>query len=622
MLKVTIDQGGDYLDYLKPFVLDVLYKYHPEPIVDTEIKEYILKEFGLEIPGRTIQIVLKRLSKRYPLEKKEGVYYIKGNLDNPGIAAKKADAIRNIDSVITGLIEFSQGTNFPISDRDSAVNAICTFLSEFGVQCLRAFLRGTTIPNLGLRKESDIALVSKYVIHLSETSPERFNSFMIMVQGHMIANALLAPDLQNAPKSYSDVTFFFDTPLLIHLLGLEGELKYKAAKELIDLLCRLGAKLAFFSHTKEELRRVILGVAYNLDKTDPRGAIILYARRCQKTKSDFILLVANFEKKLKELGIEEVATPKYNPAFQIDEAAFQEVLDDEISYYNNKAKLFDINSVRSIYAIRKNGRPSMIERAKAVLVTSNAALAHTAWKFGQDVKESEEVSTVVTDLSLANIAWLKLPMAAPNLPRKELLAYSYAALQPSQEFLNKYMVEVDKLEQEQKITSQDHQLLRSSIIAQDELMHLTLGQEIALTEQTITETLQRTIKEIKKEETQKLMAEREAHRQTQQQLSDLQEERQNIKKKLFCRSQLIAKIESWVVFIIILLFLLVALLSGIYTLRNSLARWILKFSTILLIVFSLVSFIWGAPLNKLRLKFEKWLTSWHFKRACKKINID
>ncbi len=213
-------------------------------------------------------------------------------------------------------------------------------------------------------------------------------------------------------------------------------------------------------------------------------------------------------------------------------------------------------------------------------------------------------------------------MAAPNLPMKEILAYSYAALQPSQDFLNKYMAEVDKLEQEQKITSQDHQLLRSSIIAQDELMNLTLGQEIALTEQTITETLQRTIKEIKKEETQKLMAEREAHRQTQQQLSDLQEERQNIKKKLFCRSQLIAKIESWVVFIIILLFLLVALPSGINTLRNSLARWILKFSTILLIVFSLVSFIWGAPLNKLRLNFEKRLTSWHFKRACKKISID
>lgn len=622
MLKVTIDQGGDYLDYLKPFVLDVLYEYRPDPIVDSKIKEYILKDFGLEIPDRTIQIVLKRLSRTYALEKKDGVYHIKGNLANPGITSKKADAIRNIDSVVEGLIEFSKGTNFLIADKDSAVDAICTFLSEFGIQCLRAFIRGTTIPNLTSRNESDIALVSKYVIHLSETSPERFNSFMIMVQGHMIANALLAPDLQNAPKSYSDVTFFFDTPILIHLLGLEGELKYKAAKELIDLLYRLGAKLAFFSHTKEELRRVILGVAYNLDKTDPRGAIILHARRCQKTKSDFILLAGNFEKKLKELGIEEVETPKYSPAFQIDEAAFQEVLDEEISYYNNQAKLFDINSVRSIYAIRRNVCPTMLERAKAVLVTSNSALAHAAWKFGQNIKESQEVSTVVTDLSLANMAWLKLPMAAPNLPMKEILAYSYAALQPSQDFLNKYMAEVDKLEQEQKITSQDHQLLRSSVIAQDELMHLTLGQEKALTEQTITETLQRTIKEIKKEETQKLMAEKEAHNQTQLQLSYLQDERQNIKKRLLLASQSKARKVSWAVFFIIGIIFLLALISGIYTAKNNLMKWILRSSAVIFIAFSLVSLIWGTTLKKMHLNMEERLSNRYYKGACKRLGIN
>jgi len=61
MLKVTIDQGGDYLDYLKPFVLHVLSKYRPSPIIDSKIKEFIIKEFGLEIPERTIQIVLKPL---------------------------------------------------------------------------------------------------------------------------------------------------------------------------------------------------------------------------------------------------------------------------------------------------------------------------------------------------------------------------------------------------------------------------------------------------------------------------------------------------------------------------------------------------------------------------------
>ena len=52
----------------------------------------------------------------------------------------------------------------------------------------------------------------------------------------MLANALLCPDLRNAPKSYRGVSFYLDTPILIRLLGLEGELKQTAVRELIGLL--------------------------------------------------------------------------------------------------------------------------------------------------------------------------------------------------------------------------------------------------------------------------------------------------------------------------------------------------------------------------------------------------
>ena len=137
MLKVTIDQGGDYLDYLNPFVLHVLSRYRPSPIIDSKIKECIIKEFGLEIPERTIQIVLKRLSKRYPIRKQEGIYRIEGNIPDPNITLKKAEATRHINSVIEGLIEFSQNTGSPISDRDAANKAIINFLAQFDVSCLR-----------------------------------------------------------------------------------------------------------------------------------------------------------------------------------------------------------------------------------------------------------------------------------------------------------------------------------------------------------------------------------------------------------------------------------------------------------------------------------------------------
>ncbi len=257
MLKVKIDQGQDYLDYMRPFILQVLVDQKPDPVTDRVVTDHIQTQFGLKIPVRTIQIVLKRLSKEVPLKKEMGVYRITGTLPNPGISEAKASAERHIDVVVSGLMEFSNSTAKPISTKDEAVSALSSFLAEFNIPCIRSFLRGTTIPAVGGDHKSDIVLVSEYVFHLRQTSPERFDSFMVMAQGHMLANALLCPDLHSAPKTYQDLTFYFDTPLLIQQLGLEGEQKKSALENLINLLHNLGAKVATFSHSREELEHVI-----------------------------------------------------------------------------------------------------------------------------------------------------------------------------------------------------------------------------------------------------------------------------------------------------------------------------------------------------------------------------
>ena len=71
---------------------------------------------------------------------------------------------------------------------------------------------------------------------------------MIMLQGHMLANALLCPDLSQAPKTYKNVSFFFDTPILASILGVQGVHRKDAAGALIRLLLHLGATIATFSH--------------------------------------------------------------------------------------------------------------------------------------------------------------------------------------------------------------------------------------------------------------------------------------------------------------------------------------------------------------------------------------
>ena len=160
MLKVSVDHGGDYLDYLVPFVLQALADHRPDPVTAAVVVAHVRHDFGLEVPERAVQLVIQRISKKHTLVRENHVYRIQGELPNPGIVTKKADADRNISAVVHGLIEFSKKTAKPLSSDTEAVEAICRFLMEFNIPCLRAYLRGTAIPDLPGKKIVTLCLLA------------------------------------------------------------------------------------------------------------------------------------------------------------------------------------------------------------------------------------------------------------------------------------------------------------------------------------------------------------------------------------------------------------------------------------------------------------------------------
>ena len=624
MLKVHVDQEQDYLDYLRPFVLHVLVRNTPDLITDTVVRKHIRSDFGLEIPDRAVQIVLRRLSRKYPLKKERGLYRIAGELPDPGIDAEKADATRHINAVISGLCEFSKDTVKPIANDGEAVTAVCAFLTQFSIPCLRAYLRGTAIPTIEGQNDLQIVLVSKYVLELQNTDPNRFDSFLVVVKGHMLANALLCPDLQSAPKSYKGVTFYLDTPLLVRQFGLEGKPKQETVNNLIDLLDNLGAIVATFSHSRDELEQVITGAARHIESRNGRGAIVMDARQRGTTKSDLLVLVGQLDDKLKDAGIDVLNTPRHMEEFQIDELEFGNALDDEVSYFNPGARQCDIDSVRSIYVLRARTAPAILERSKAALVTSNDGFARAAFKYGQRHETSQEVSSVITDFSLANMAWLKAPLGAPAIPTAELLAFSYAALQPSKKLFEKYLIEIEKLEKSGKIDARDHQLLRSSQLAQAELMNLTLGEEDALTEQTLTETLKRVTEEIKREESNKYEMEQAAHQATQAQLAEQHTVRKHVLERLYWRCQRQATLCAWIASIFIVVLLTGSLLASGIGLGsdNPIVGRLLGVASGVLILFSLGNLIFGTTVRRLHERMQARFLAWNLRRKASETGLD
>ena len=622
MLKVNIDQGRDYLDYLRPFILQVLCDHTPDPVTDGAVRDFIRSDFGLEIPARAVQTMLKRLSREDNLTRAHGVYSITGKLTSPNIGTEKVKAEKHIHVVVSSLREFSSGTPRPITSDEEAIEAICGFLLEFNIPCLRAYLRSTAIPVIEKHDDALIVLVSKFVLSILENDRKLFDSFMVVAQGHMLANALLCPDLSQAPQTYKRVAFYFDTPLLVRCLGLEGPARKAAVENLIHLLQNLGATLGTFSHSRDELERVVRTVSDFIELTSGRGPIVMEARRSGTTRSDLLLMAGQIDEMLNSAGINVIRTPHYRAEVQIDERAFEHALRDEVTHNNPRALEDDINSVRSIYVLRSGASPRNVESARAVLVTSNSGFAQAAYEYGKEHESFRDVSSVITDFSLANMAWLKAPLSTPNLPMTEVIAFSYGALQPSSRLLDKYLAEIDKLEKRGNLTAAHHQLLRSEA-AQRELMNLTLGEDDALTEQTVTETLERVVTEIKREENEKYQAEKAAHEETLEQLESEQARQHRLQSILYWRCDKRSRVFAWMVSSIIGALVVSGILAGAgLTATNAILGWTLVTGGAVLIITTLCNIFLGVSIVKLHGWIQAGCLTWLLKRESLSTGFD
>jgi hypothetical protein len=208
------------------------------------------------------------------------------------------------------------------------------------------------------------------------------------------------------------------------------------------------------------------------------------------TASDIELIIIGLERDLQRLGVRVVDTPEYRHEYEIDEAGLSKALDSEINYTNPHALRRDVDSIAAIVRLRAGEESIYLEESKAVFVTTNVALARVAKNFLSSEVDSRATPTCVNDHALTYPMWLKTLQAAPDPPRKRIIADAYAATQPDERMWRAYLAEIDKLEKTGRVTKEDYFLLRHSLEAKSLLMKFTSGNEEAITEGTVEEVLQ------------------------------------------------------------------------------------------------------------------------------------
>lgn len=517
LLSLHMSEGKDYLDYLHGFVIEVLHGVNAEGFDAATVQQMIKDEFGLAIPVATLAIYLKRLQKKGVVRRTpDGHQFQVIGLPAVSMADDRKAARSRIDEVRRELRSYALSQCARNWTDDEAVAVLADFLRKYSIEFVRHSEFRSPLPDAGADVASAHFIVASFIRHCADSAQGLFDSVTTLVESHILANALLCPDLKNVTAGLGNIVFVLDTRLLLHALDIEAPIDTENTRRLLESVRRLKGVLCVFPITVAEIRSVLNGIKRGFTHGNARGRAVEELRKRGRGPADVILTESHLEEKLKDLHVSILPCPQYDDEktyrFQIDETALREELEDELGYTLGKAAEHDVRAVRSIYALRKGRRVSRLENAGYVFVTTNAALSRAAFNQLRAEKDGWVFSAVVTAFHLSHLVWLKSPMEAGDLARTELLSSCYAAMHPPQSFWRSYLQEVDRLKAEGRFSERDHEVLRLSLNAPEELMLVTQGEIDGITEanlRTILQRLEHTYAEEKASEIRRLQLEQE-----------------------------------------------------------------------------------------------------------------
>lgn len=566
LLKHQIDGGKDYYDYLVPFVEQIYIEEPEDAFTASEIKGIMESDFGLVIPQDVISYILKRMRKRGNLKEVEHKFCIGEKFKGRDLKPEKDKATKEIDEVLTALQKYSKTLGIDELSHDHAMEAIQRFLSKFQIDCIATYVQKTALPSLSSINHLDEGLVGLFIQDAVENNYELFEKFMVLVQGNMLANALISTDTQTPPDTFRKTTFYFDTPNLLRALGYSGEELKRPVDELVKLLKRLNGHIATFEHCVEEATRIVNSAANNIENLDyAQKPLNLVARQSKWTRSDLLTKADRLASDIQDLGFKIKTTPSYNQRFQIDEQKLKELLIEanvNTSETQSEALKFDVTSIRSIYCLRGDSLPNRLEEANAIFVTSNSGFAHASCEYAKVHDSHPRIGAAINNFSLTNLAWLKAPDFASNLINEQTITLAYSALKLSQGELDAFLTKAQEIVKEGKASHDDLTLLRLTPILQNELaIAKVLGKDLQV-EETISSVIGKVRAEYSAEADQNKAAlhkEREEHRQTQRKLQEYhkKENEEKARKSRICRvfSYLLSGIIFSLFFIVTLLWI-------------------------------------------------------------------
>lgn len=491
------ERHNDYLDIISPFVLTLL----PPKVgsrVDIEaIAAELKNKFGFEgFPIQVITKILNRYSKQKfgYLERSDRCFYVKKPYERLGFTENQ-QRIRDAQSlVMTQLQEHLQRVpKYKNISIERTQDIFLMFLEQKGL----VFVDGVQNLKTVTSKNQEIYQVARFVLDEYEKKSSIYLRIEEVVRGFFVYKSIYFHGQEGKESLTTNLratTVFFDTRLLIEVLGYNTKEGNIAANELVSLIRECGGKVKTFSHLVDEVTGILNAFIkpYSVKTTFS----LQYLIDNKYSEIDVKRLIGSLNVNLKAKGIEILDPVPYHE-LHLDEFTPLQLSDlsSEIQgVYGQPEKTSrtdnDVLTVASIYRLRGNARCTSLEDCHSVMATTNQGFVRTVRNFYKE-KLRHAVHYVMNDVDLASILWLQSSDKKSNLPSIILLENAYAACRPTPELLAVFGENVEKLRGEGKLTDEEALLFRASRFFYDNLLDISENDPSVVTEKTVMEIKKR-----------------------------------------------------------------------------------------------------------------------------------
>lgn len=412
----------DKLDLYKPFVADYIhenFKINDELDLDSVSKGIASKYFFDSFPPAVLVSIFNRLKNNIKVDNKKYIY-AREFVDCDKFEKKIQSSKSKIENIIRKFRNFYS----PLYEKNTDSELSEMFYKFFEKNFISYIREDDNKFFEGHNK--DLKCIAKFICeskNIDDSTSDELNSIFI---GVLLKNSLyISEDTYKEQKqNFSNLSIYFDTEMLLCLLGLKESSK-KVNAEFISKLLPVNVKIKCFKHNYDEVQSIIS--SYEPGTSDPFKVLDFFEIN-HYTKSDISIYVSKLSEKMKTAGIEIDSSNYFDDNNRIlNKDDFATFIKNNIGggYLKKKVTLEnDFASIENVMQIRKNNKTT-IENCKAIFVSSNNDLINFSNEYLSKFN-NDSANYLINDFELITIFWLKQSKPVLNTCNDYLIEYSYA----------------------------------------------------------------------------------------------------------------------------------------------------------------------------------------------------